>query len=96
MRVELGIDTDNGALEKGIIGVNVKRNRLTDLLDPVRDFKHQFLDRLKSETKDTAKLIVALLVIEGLGSMKLFDMDILHDDGRNIAISYLIFEAAAS
>lgn len=67
-----------------------------DFLNPVRDFKRQLLDRLKSESPDTAKLIVAFLVIEGLRSMKLFDMDILHDDERNMAISYLLAEAAAS
>ncbi|WP_395447668.1 TetR/AcrR family transcriptional regulator [Aminobacter sp. UC22_36] len=67
-----------------------------DFLKPVREFKRQLLDRLKSETTDTAKLMVAFLVIEGLRSMKLFDMDILHDDERNMALSYLLAEAAAS
>jgi len=36
---------------------------------------------------------VAFLVIEGLRSMSLFDMDILHEDERNMAISYLLDEA---
>lgn len=67
-----------------------------DFLNPVRDFKRNLLDRLKAETPDAAKLIVAFLVIEGLRSMKLFDMDILHDDEREMAISYLLAEAAAS
>lgn len=65
-----------------------------DFLNPVRDFKRQLLDRLKAESPDTAKLMVAFLVIEGLRSMKLFDMDILHEDERNMAISYLLDEAA--
>lgn len=65
-----------------------------DFLNPVRDFKRHLLDRLKAETPDQAKLIVAFLVIEGLRSMKLFDMDILHEDERNMAISYLLAEAA--
>ena len=67
-----------------------------DFLNPVRDFKRQLLDRLKAETPDQAKLMVAFLVIEGLRSMKLFDMDILHEDERNMAITYLLAEAAAS
>lgn len=67
-----------------------------DFLKPVRDFKRSLLDQLKAETPDTAKLLVAFLVIEGLRSMKLFDMDILHEDERNMAISYLLAEANAS
>ncbi|AWC25040.1 TetR/AcrR family transcriptional regulator [Aminobacter sp. P9b] len=66
-----------------------------DFLNPVRDFKRHLLDRLKAENPDTAKLIVAFLVIEGLRSMKLFDMDILHEDERNVAIAYLLDQAAA-
>lgn len=64
-----------------------------DFLNPVRDFKRNLLDRLKAENPDTAKLLVAFLVIEGLRSMSLFDMDILHEDERNMAISYLLDEA---
>ncbi|WP_269932302.1 TetR/AcrR family transcriptional regulator [Aminobacter sp. HY435] len=67
-----------------------------DFLQPVRDFKRNLLDQLKAETPDIAKLLVAFLVIEGLRSMKLFDMDILHEDERNMAISYLLAEANAS
>lgn len=67
-----------------------------DFLKPVRDFKRSLLDQLKAETPDTAKLLVAFLVIEGLRSMKLFDMDILHEDERSMAISYLLAEANAS
>lgn len=66
-----------------------------DFFNPIRDFKRHLLDRLKAENTDTAKLIVAFLVIEGLRSMKLFDMDILHDDERNMAIAYLLDQAAA-
>lgn len=65
-----------------------------DFLNPVRDFKRHLLDRLKAENPDTAKLLVAFLVIEGLRSMKLFDMDILHEDERNMAIAYLLEQAA--
>lgn len=65
-----------------------------DFLNPVRDFKRNLLDRLKAENPDTAKLLVAFLVIEGLRSMSLFDMDILHEDERNMAISYLLDEAS--
>ncbi|MCX8572573.1 MULTISPECIES: TetR/AcrR family transcriptional regulator [Hyphomicrobiales] len=64
-----------------------------DFLNPVRDFKRNLLDRLKAENPDTAKLLVAFLVIEGLRSMNLFDMDILHEDERDMAISYLLDEA---
>lgn len=67
-----------------------------DFLKPVREFKRSLLDQLKAETPDTAKLMVAFLVIEGLRSMKLFDMDILHEDERSMAISYLLAEANAS
>lgn len=67
-----------------------------DFLKPVRDFKRNLLDQLKSESPDVPKLLVAFLVIEGLRSMKLFDMDILHEDERNMAISYLLAEADAS
>lgn len=66
-----------------------------DFFNPVRDFKRNLLDRLKAENPDTAKLLVAFLVIEGLRSMKLFDMDILHEDERDMAIAYLLEHAAA-
>ena len=65
-----------------------------DFLKPIREFKRNLLDRLKAECPDTAKLMVAFLVLEGLRSLKLFDMDILHDDEREMAISYLLDEAA--
>lgn len=65
-----------------------------DFLNPVRDFKRNLLDRLKAENPDTARLLVAYLVIEGLRSMKLFDMDILRDDERDMAISYLLNDAS--
>ncbi len=67
-----------------------------DFLKPIRNYKRLLLDRLKAENPDTAKLIIAYLVIEGLRSMKLFDMDILHEDERNIALSYLLDETATS
>lgn len=66
-----------------------------DFLKPIREFKRNLLDRLKAECPDTAKLLVAYLVIEGLRSMKLFDMDILHEDERKLAIDYLLDEAAS-
>lgn len=64
-----------------------------DFLKPIREFKRSLLNRLKAESPDTAKLMVAFLVIEGLRSMKLFDMDILQEDERNMAIAYLLDEA---
>lgn len=67
-----------------------------DFLKPIRNYKRRLLDSLKAESTDPAKLIVAFLMIEGLRSMKLFDMDILHEDERSMALSYLLAEAAAS
>lgn len=65
-----------------------------DFLNPIRDFKRRLLDRLKAESPDTARLIVAFLVLEGLRSLKLFDMDILDDDERDQVFAYLRAEAA--
>lgn len=66
-----------------------------DFLNPIRTYKRQLLDTLKAESADATRLIVAFLVVEGLRSMKLFDMDILHEDERDMAFSYLLSEAAA-
>lgn len=91
--IELSVE-ECAANQPSAAGVLAALAEDPDFLKPIREYKRNLLDRLKAESPDTAKLLVAFLVIEGLRSMKLFDMDILHEDERDMAISYLLDEAA--
>jgi len=61
-----------------------------DFLTPIKAFKSQLLQRLKSETPDLKALLVCFLAIEGLRSMNLFDSDVLSADERRLLVSALL------
>jgi AcrR family transcriptional regulator len=61
-----------------------------DFLTPINSFKRQLFERLKGETPDLKKLLVCFLAIEGLRSMKLFDLDILSVEERRLLASSLL------
>ncbi|ESZ43999.1 TetR/AcrR family transcriptional regulator [Mesorhizobium sp. RSR565B] len=61
-----------------------------DFLTPIKAFKSQLLQRLKSETPDLKTLLVCFLAIEGLRSMNLFDSDVLSADERRLLVSALL------
>ena len=61
-----------------------------DFLLPIKVFKRKLLDRLKGETKDVVGLLTAFLVIEGLRSLKLFDLDMLTDAERDLVFQSLL------
>lgn len=48
-----------------------------EMLVPIRRFKRQALDTLKTDTGDDAATLMLFLVLEGIRSMKLFDVDVL-------------------
>ncbi|MBM2713315.1 TetR family transcriptional regulator [Mesorhizobium caraganae] len=61
-----------------------------DFLTPIKAFKSQLLQRLKSETPDLKTLLVCFLAIEGMRSMNLFDSDVLSADERRLLVSALL------
>jgi AcrR family transcriptional regulator len=60
-----------------------------DLLRPVRDFKRRALDRMLTSAPDAGAALVLFLALDGLRSLKLFDLDILTDGERQLAIDAL-------
>ena len=70
--------------------------QMPELLTPVRDFKRRVLDRMLASAPDPGTVLVLFLAMDGLRSMKLFDLDILTEDERQTAIDALrrLIEAA--
>lgn len=60
-----------------------------EFLKPIKTFRRQLFERLKSETPDLSALLVAYLTIEGLRSLSLFDFDILSKEERRLVASAL-------
>ena len=60
-----------------------------ELLRPVREFKRRVLDRMLASSPDAGTALVLFLAMDGLRSMKLFDLDILTDNERQLAIQAL-------
>lgn len=60
-----------------------------EFLKPIKSFRRQLFERLKSETPDLSALLVAYLAIEGLRSLNLFDFDILSKEERRLVASAL-------
>lgn len=60
-----------------------------DFLRPIKAFKRRILDRLKGETEDLPKLLLAYLALEGLRSLAVFDLDILTPEERELALATL-------
>lgn len=63
--------------------------QMPELLKPVRDFKRRALDRMLASTPDPGTALVLFLAMDGLRSMKLFDLDLLTDNERLLAIEAL-------
>lgn len=61
-----------------------------DFLLPIKGFKRKLLDRLKRETTDPVGLLTSYLVIEGLRSLKLFDLDMLTEAERDLVFQSLL------
>jgi AcrR family transcriptional regulator len=63
--------------------------QMPELLRPVRDFKRRALDRMLASSPDPGAALVLFLAMDGLRSMKLFDLEILTDGERQTAIDAL-------
>lgn len=61
-----------------------------EILDPIRRFKRDILDRLMASPVDPASAMVVYLALEGLRSQKLFDLQILRDDEIRLALDALV------
>ncbi len=60
-----------------------------EMLEPIKGFKRQTLDRLKADAGDDATALLLFLVMEGIRSMKLFDADVLSPDEAATAMQAL-------
>lgn len=60
-----------------------------DFVAPVRQFNRMLLDRLKDNASDENTALVIFLALEGLRSMKLFDLDVLTPQERDSVMATL-------
>lgn len=60
-----------------------------DFLLPIKAFKRRLLDRLKANSPDATRLLLVFLALEGLRSLKLFDMDVLTSEEKELVFSAL-------
>jgi len=60
-----------------------------DFIAPVRQFNRALLDRMKANASDERAVLVIFLALEGLRSMKLFDLDILTPQEREAVMAAL-------
>jgi len=67
-----------------------------NFLDPVRLHRRNLLDRLKAQSPDEADILVAVMAIEGMLAMKLFDTQLLGKDERRMLIERLSRIAAGA
>lgn len=64
-----------------------------DMLEPVKLHKRRLLDRLAAETSDPARMLQSFLVVEGLRSQTLLDIDVLTNEERGLVLAALLAEA---
>ncbi|MEO9340602.1 TetR/AcrR family transcriptional regulator [Mesorhizobium sp. SB112] len=67
-----------------------------DFILPVRGFKRSLLDRMKASSSDDVAMLTIFLVLEGIRSMRLFDMDVLSEPERTAVIESLIRMASSA
>jgi AcrR family transcriptional regulator len=56
-----------------------------EFMKPLKAFKRRLLDRLTAGAGDSSSVIMTYLALEGLFSLKLFDLDVLTDHERQLA-----------
>lgn len=66
-----------------------------DFLAPVRRFNRALLDRMKANSENESDALTVYLALEGMRSLRLFDVDILTPAEREAAIASLAAIAAA-
>jgi len=64
-----------------------------DFLKPVKNFQRRLLDRLLTNEKDADDILLIYLALEGLRSLRLFDLDILTKEEQERALSAMTARA---
>ena len=64
-----------------------------DFLAPIKAFRRRLIERLKAETDDAATTLICFLAVEGLRSMRLFEMDDFTTDEHAAVFSSLLATA---
>ncbi|MBL8584647.1 MAG: TetR/AcrR family transcriptional regulator [Rhizobiaceae bacterium] len=67
-----------------------------DFLLPIKSLKRRLLDRLKSASPGASNLLIVFAALEGLRSMKLFDMDVFTDEERETLLADLLSSVGAA
>jgi AcrR family transcriptional regulator len=66
-----------------------------DFLKPIAAFKRRLLDRLKAGSSDVDTMLIIYLALEGMRSMKLFDIDVLTQKERELAVKAMLARVPA-
>lgn len=67
-----------------------------DFLKPVKIFQRRLLDRLQAAPVDADDVLLIYLALEGLRSLRLFDLDVLTEEEQERALSAMRARADAS
>ena len=60
-----------------------------EFLVPIRRFNRDLLDRMKASSRNENVALVVYLALEGIRSLRLFDLDIMTDEERDTAMKAL-------
>ena len=60
-----------------------------EFLAPVRRFNRKLLDRLEANSSNVAKALIVYLALEGMRSLRLFELDVLTPDERETVLRSL-------
>lgn len=74
----------------GAAGVLAAMAEDPDFLKPIEAFKRRLLDRLKEGSGDFASVLLVFLALEGLRSLKLFEIDVLTNAERDAVIETML------
>lgn len=86
---------DSEETKPGAAGVLAAIAEDPDFLKPIAAFKRRLLDRLRTGSDDFAKVLIVYLALEGMRSMKLFDIDVLTKDERDLAVAAMLKSVGA-
>jgi len=67
-----------------------------DFLKPIAAFKRRLLDRLKAASDDAGAVLLIYLALEGMRSLKLFDIDVLTKEERDLAVDAMLTRFATA
>ncbi len=70
-------------------GVLAALSENPDFITPIKEYNRILLDRLKANASDENAALIVFLALEGMRSLKLFDMDLLTRQERESVVAVL-------